>query len=156
MSAEEQVREEMLKLGVLAKAAGIELILPPPVWHELGCEFIGFEPEKKLIARVPFNPRFTNPIGAYQGGLITAAMDNVWGPLSYMALKGPCVTVEMGTTFVRPFLAADEFMEVTASVTALTKNLAFMEGRATSVKSGKLLAFGRTQCMRVEARTPKS
>ncbi len=152
MTAAEQVREEMSKLGDLAKAAGMELVLPPPVWHELGCEFIVFEPEIKLTARVAFNPRFTNPTGAYQGGLITAAMDNVWGPLSYMSLKGPCVTVELGTTFVRPFLAADESMEVTASVTAMTRNLIFMEGRATSVQNGKLLAFGRTQCMRVPAR----
>jgi uncharacterized protein (TIGR00369 family) len=134
----------------------MELVLPPPVWHELGCEFIHFEPEKKLVARVPFNPRFTNPMGAYQGGFMTAAMDNVWGPLSYMTLKSLCVTVEMGTTFVRPFLAADESMEVEASVTAVTRNLVFMEGRALSVKSGKLLAFGRTQCMRVEAKKPKA
>jgi acyl-coenzyme A thioesterase PaaI-like protein len=156
MTVEERVREEMFKLAGLAKAAGVELALPPPVWHELGCEFIHFEPEKKLVARVPFNPRFTNPTGAYQGGLIAAAMDNVWGPLSYMTLKGLCVTVELGTTFVRPFLAADEFMEVEASVTAITRNLVFMESRALSVKSGKLLAFGSTQCMRVEGRPSKT
>lgn len=150
MNAEEQVREEMRKLGEQAKAAGLDLLLPPPVWHSLGCEFVHYEPEKKLSARVPFDGRFANPLGATQGGLVSAAMDNVWGPLSYMVFKGPCVTVNIGATFVRPFLVQDGWMEVEASVITVTRQLIFMDAKAFSVQSRKLLAFGRTQCMRVE------
>ena len=36
-----------------------------------------------------------------QGGFLVAAFDNVFGPLSYLAARAPCITLSLHTQFIR-------------------------------------------------------
>ena len=140
----------------IARESGIELLMPPPSLTEMKGEFIQWEKDKLLKARFPYDARFINPISSMQGGILAAALDNVWGPLSYTVMAAPCVTLELSTTFISPILPADAWYEVEGLVTARTKNMIFLDGRITiaatsaggSVTSPeRLVAIGKTICL---------
>ena len=110
-------------------------------------EFLLWEKEKRLKARFPYDVRFTNPIASMQGGILCAALDNVWGPLSYMTMAAPCVTLELSTTFVSPVLPADEWYDVEGWIISRTKRLLFMEGHIKAADGQRLIATGKTISM---------
>lgn len=89
---------ELLKSG--------DLKIPPPIFLEMGGEFIAFDPAaKSLTVRFPVQERFQNPLGYMQGGMIAAAVDNVIGPLSFMVAP-PSVTKTLEMTYLRPVPAS--------------------------------------------------
>jgi uncharacterized protein (TIGR00369 family) len=75
----------------------------------------------------------------YQGGFLCAIFDEVYGPLTYMAAERPVVTIEMSTTFLRPFTERDEFVSVRAEVVAQSRTLLVLKAEARN-KKGKLVA----------------
>jgi uncharacterized protein (TIGR00369 family) len=115
------------------------LTLPPPTLNELGLEYLEIDPGKKMVAKVPFQKRFTNPVGLYQGGMLTAAIDEVFGPLSYITAGNACMTLSMHTTFLSPFKEDMNFCTIEATVLKATKNFIFMQAVVLS-SSGELLA----------------
>lgn len=119
------------------------LTLPPPTLSELGLEYLELEPGKKMVAKVPFQKRFTNPVGLYQGGMLAACIDEVFGPLSYMTAEKACMTLSMNMTYLGAFKEEMGFCLIEAVVLKKTKNFIFMRADVKS-PGGDLLAHAET------------
>lgn len=90
--------------------------VPPPVFTELGGEFVEFDLERAyLVARFPIEARFLNPYGVLQGGMIAAAIDNTLGPLS-MLIAPPNLTRRMEIKYSRPAELKDGYLIVNAQL----------------------------------------
>lgn len=135
--------EYMLRMKELNQAYPA-LQLPPTSFTEMRAEVVGFEEGQSLSVRFPFDVRFTNPMGVFQGGMLCTAADNVFGPLSYSAAKGPCVTLDMSARYMRPFTQKESPITVTAKVISRTKQLLIMDATIVS-NDGKLIATASTQ-----------
>lgn len=117
-----------------------ELQVPPPIFAEMEAEVVAYDAEAQLLRiRMPVQARFQNPMGAMQGGMIAAAVDNALGPLSFLVAP-PSVTAQLNVTYLRPITAASAFLEVEAGVTAhagrqllLTAQVFDAEGRLAAV-----------------------
>jgi acyl-coenzyme A thioesterase PaaI-like protein len=120
-------------------AMGVPIQLPPPSQQELQIEYLEIIPGKKIKGKFPFQQRFTNPIGTYQGGFLIAAMDDHFGPLSYSTAERPCTTLSLSSTFLKPFVAKMGHAIVEVEVLSKTKSFIFMRGTVTSIE-GELLA----------------
>lgn len=119
------------------------LLLPPPSLVELGHEFLDIRPGEKLIAKIPFQKRFANPVGVYQGGILSGCIDDVFGPLSYMTVLGPCLTLSMDVTFLGAFTEQMGHCMIEAVVLKKTKNFIFMRADVKS-PTGDLIATAST------------
>lgn len=127
----------------LIKTFPPNLQLPPPTLEELGLEYLEINPGKNLVAKVPFQQRFTNPVGLYQGGMLAACIDEVFGPLSFMTAQAPCITLSMNITYLQGFTKEMGHCLIEASVLKKTKNFIFMRADLKSPE-GDLLAHSET------------
>src|SRR6267143_4528644 len=139
MNVHEQVLKSMHEMAQKFAKAGITLQMPPASNLTLGTRYTEIDTGKMLAAEVRFDPKFTNPMHVFQGGFLCAIFDEVYGPLSYMASERPVVTIEMSTTFLRPFTERDEFVVVRAEVVAKSRSLLVLKAEARN-KKGKLIA----------------
>jgi uncharacterized protein (TIGR00369 family) len=119
------------------------IILPPPTLEELGLEYTEIIPNIKMHAKVPFQKRFTNPVGLYQGGMLAACIDEVFGPLSYMTSNGPCITLSMNVTFLGSFTEDMGVCFIEAVILKKTKNFIFMRADVKS-PDGELIAHAES------------
>lgn len=119
------------------------LTLPPPTLTELGLEYTEVEPGIKMTAKVPFQKRFTNPVGVYQGGMLSACVDEVFGPLSYMTAQGPTMTLSMNMTYLGAFKEDYGHCLIHAVVLKKTKNFIFLRADIKSPQ-GDFLAHAET------------
>jgi uncharacterized protein (TIGR00369 family) len=119
------------------------LTIPSPAMVELQLEYLEDEPGKKLVAKLPFQKRFTNPVGIFQGGMLAAGIDDVFGPLSYKAANSPCLTLSMNLTYLGPFTEEMGFCTISAVILKQTKNFIFMRADVVSPK-GDLIAHAET------------
>lgn len=60
--------------------------------------------------------------------------------------RDPAVTIEMSTSYIRPFTEKDEFIIVRAEIVAQTKTLLMMKGDAKN-KEGKLIATSTSHAL---------
>lgn len=123
------------------KSQGADVQLPPPSMLELQIEYLEAIPGKLIKGKVPFQKRFSNPIRTYQGGLLSAAMDDHFGPLSYITAQGPCTTLSLNTTFLKPFTEKMLYCIIEAEVLQKTKSFIFMRATVKSPE-GILIAHG--------------
>ena len=149
----EQLTEFMIEMKKAVEASGGRIQLPPPSTETLKTEYIDFEMGKSLTGRVKFDSRFTNPLFAFQGGFLAAAIDNVLGPLSYMAAQKPASTIEMSTSYIRPFLEKDEYIDIYGEVISMTKTLLILRAEVKN-KEGKLLATASQHALIVTPPSP--
>lgn len=126
------------------KSLGFEIEIPPSSMTTHGANYIHYELGTVLVAEFPFNERFLNPLKAYQGGFLCAAIDDVFGPLTYMAAKKPALTIQMNTTFIRPFTAKDKKITVRAEVISKSKTLLVLNA-VVRTEEGKLIATSTSQ-----------
>ncbi|MFP4321040.1 MAG: PaaI family thioesterase [Anaerolineales bacterium] len=112
---------------------GIDLLIPPPCFTEMGAEVLSYTDGEALRVRFPAQHRYANPLGNMQGGFIIAAIDNTIGPLSYLVAP-PSVTTQLNTTFMRPVTPRDEYIEVEARLTDRTNQ--FLYFTATAYNTG--------------------
>ena len=138
--------ESFLKSMAEFQSVHPDLELPPKSFTEMKGEVVEFDPEGKLAVKFPFDPRFTNPMMVFQGGMLCAAADNVLGPLSYFVTRRPCVTLDLHTRYVRPFLAKDQSITVRAKVNSKTKQMLLMEASIHTADE-RLVAVVTTQFM---------
>lgn len=117
------------------------LQLPPPTLAELQLEYLEIVPGEKMSAKVPFQKRFTNPVGLYQGGFLSAALDEVFGPLSYVSSGSACMTLSLNVTYLGAF--KDNFCIIEAVVLKRTKNFIFMRADVLS-PNGDLIAHAES------------
>jgi uncharacterized protein (TIGR00369 family) len=129
-------KEEIQKMG-------LDLELPPPSLKEIGLEYVEVFPEKRILAKVPYQKKFSNPIGLYQGGFIAAALDEVFGPLSYMTAMRPCMTLSMNISYLKPFTEKMSSCFIDAVVLQKTKSFIFMRAEVKSLDE-ELLAHAET------------
>ena len=115
--------------------------IPPRVFVDMEGEYIEYIEGKSLTARFPVKERYQNPLRAMQGGMIVAAMDNTFGPLSYIVAP-PSVTTHINATYIRPVTARDRFIDVTATVVEITKNMLHMRAEVRNPK-GELVAISQ-------------
>ena len=102
-SDSKQLSEELIALihSRLGERAS-EFLIPPPIFTEMGGEFIGFnQDEGWLRTRFPVRPQYLNPYRTMQGGVIAAAVDNTLGPLS-MLVAPPNVTRKLEMKYSQP------------------------------------------------------
>ncbi len=130
------IHEEWLKK---LKSFPGNMTLPPPTLSELGLEYTEIEPGRKMSAKVPFQKRFTNPVGLYQGGMLSACIDEVMGPLSYISSGSACMTLALNVTFLGAFKEEMGFCTIEAVVLKKTKNFIFMRADVKS-PTGELIA----------------
>lgn len=120
-----------------------KLHLPPPSMLELGHEFLEIVPGQKMVAKIPFQKRFVNPVGVFQGGFLTACIDDVFGPLSYITANGPCMTLSLNTTYLGAFKEEMGHCIIEATVLRKTKNFIFMRADVKS-PDGELMAHAES------------
>jgi acyl-coenzyme A thioesterase PaaI-like protein len=141
------IHEDWLKTLAQTKSQlnsmGIDIQLPPPSQLELQIEYLEVIPGKKIKGKVNFQKRFTNPIKTYQGGFLTAAMDDHFGPLSYITAERPCTTLSINTTFLKPFTEKMGHCVIEAEVLQKTKSFIFMRAVVLSPE-GDILAHGES------------
>ena len=125
------------------KNQGIHLELPPPSLNELQLEYLEIIPGKKLAAKIPFQKKFTNPIGLYQGGFMAACLDEVFGPLSYITADRPCMTLSMNVTYLKSFHEKMGFCKIEAFVLQKTKSFIFMRAEVLSPE-GELMCHAES------------
>jgi uncharacterized protein (TIGR00369 family) len=112
--------------------------LPPNCFSVMKGKYLDYELRTMLKISFPVLSEFLNPMKSMQGGIIAAAFDNVIGPLSYLAARATCVSLDMHTNFIRPVFVGDE-LTITAKV--IIRGRSTMNISAEAVNSrGKLIA----------------
>jgi len=122
---------------------GPNLQLPPPSLEELKMEYLEMIPNTKLVAKLPFQKRFTNPVKLYQGGFLSAGIDEVFGPLSYTTAGRPCMTLSMNLTYLKAFTEEMNYCVIEATVLQKTKSFIFMRAEVKS-PSNELMAHAES------------
>lgn len=138
----DQLEKEFSDLASMIKT---NLPIPPPCFATMKAEFIEYESRKSLTVAFPVLPEHLNPGGTMQGGFITAAFDNVFGPLSYLAARGVCTSIDIHTQFVRGIEAGDT-LTVTATVVSRGTGTTYMTGEARN-SARKLVATASTNLL---------
>lgn len=118
--------------------------IPPPVFTEMRAEVVGYDEGEALRVRFPVEPRFTNPAGVMQGGMIAAAVDNTLGPLSYLVAP-PSVTTQLNVSYLRPVPPALDYFEVEGRLDERTRQYLFLSARVTDPR-GRVLALAQATC----------
>ncbi|MCG6169453.1 PaaI family thioesterase [Leptospira sp. FAT2] len=139
--------EDMNKMAdKMAKEYGLSLELPPKSFQEMKAEFVEFEGAKRIVVKIPYDDRFMNPIGIFQGGMLCTAIDNTFGPLSYLAAKRPCVTTDLSTQFFRSFFPKDEYVLIEAKVVSKSPAMMTMQAEVRNPKN-KLIAIATSSVL---------
>jgi len=146
MTPHEEVMNSMREMAEKFAAYGVALEMPPQSNKSLGTLYVDIDFGKKLSAQIKHDPKFTNPMGVYQGGFLCAGLDDVYGPLSYMAALKPVVTLNMNTSFVRPFSANDQTAIFSAEVISISKSIILMRAEVRT-QSQKLIATSTNTSM---------
>jgi acyl-coenzyme A thioesterase PaaI-like protein len=143
MSVHETWHKQLSQTKAQLNAQGIDIQLPPPSQLELQIEYLEVVPGKKIKGKVPFQKRFTNPIKTFQGGILGAAMDDHFGPLSYITAERPCTTLSLNVSFLKPFTEKMGHCLIEAEVLQKTKSFIFMRAIVLS-PDGEMLAHGES------------
>jgi uncharacterized protein (TIGR00369 family) len=112
--------------------------LPPECFSLMKAEYVDYESRMMLKISFPVLPEYLNPMKSMQGGFIAAAFDNVIGPLSYLAARATCVSLDMHTNFIRPIYAGD-LLTITARVVIRGRSTMNISAEGVNAK-GKLVA----------------
>lgn len=120
-----------------------EYELPPPVFTSMGGEFLEYDEENGVLTnRFPVLRDYLNPYGAMQGGIVAAAVDNTFGPLS-MLVAVPSVTRKLELKYSNPITTDLEF--ITVKATFLERDDRWLRFKAeVRDPGGKLLARARS------------
>jgi uncharacterized protein (TIGR00369 family) len=112
--------------------------LLPNCFRDMQGEFLDYIPRQMLKTRFPVLEESLNPVRKMQGGYITAAFDNTFGPLSYVAARCICSTIDIQTQFIRSVDEGDS-LTITARVVSRGSSTMHLSGEAVNAK-GKLVA----------------
>jgi len=124
------ILEEELRAMERNNALGAKF--PPNCFVEMQARFVDYESRRSLTVSFPVLEESLNPLRTMQGGFIVAAMDNVFGPLSYLAARCPCITLNLNTQFIRPVEAGDN---LTIRATVVSRNAQVLQMAAEALNS---------------------
>jgi uncharacterized protein (TIGR00369 family) len=133
-NAEELFNSEMEQMKLSFPAAQV----PPNCYQWMNVKVIQYDSRTMLSIQIPVTEEMLNPMRVMQGGFVTAAFDNAFGPLSYVAAKNPCTTLDMHTQYIRPIPVGEE-LTVTVRVVSRGPVSLHLSGEAFNRK-GKLVA----------------
>lgn len=133
-TAEELFNAEMEQMKFMFPAAQV----PPNCFRWMNVKVLQYESRTQLSIELPVTEEMLNPMRVMQGGFVTAAFDNAFGPLSYVAAKNPCTTLDMHTQYIRP-IPVGELLTVTVRVISRGPVSLHLSGEAFNRK-GKLVA----------------
>lgn len=122
----------------LQSLAGAGQTFPPNCFVSMKAKFVYYDSRTSLTVSFPVLEESLNPLRNMQGGFISAAFDNTFGPLSYLAARGPCVTVDLHAQYIRPVDAGDT-ITVAARVVSRGMNSMFLSAEAFNTRK-KLIA----------------
>lgn len=92
------------KLSILNRVFGEA----PPCFSSMQGKVVDFDPGEHFTVSFPVLDSYLNPAGSMQGGFISAAFDNVFGPLCWIASGKPSgVMSEMNAAYHRPIFKGD-------------------------------------------------
>lgn len=123
---------------------GLQVELPPRIFLDMQGEIIDYEEGHFLTIRFPVLERYRNPMGHMQGGMIVAAIDNTFGPLSYL-VASPSVTTQLNTSYIRPVTTDDRHIDVVAEVEEKTGRYLFLSAEVLN-PAGKPVALSHASC----------
>ena len=127
----------------------IKLGMAPNCFLFMQGRLIDYSQNEHLTIAFPVQENYLNPAGSMQGGFITAAFDNVFGPLCHAATGTPATTtVDLYTNYHRPIFAGDE-LTITASVKSQGKTKIHMVAEAYN-KDNKLIATASTNYLYIK------
>ncbi|HTP12222.1 MAG TPA: PaaI family thioesterase [Bacteroidota bacterium] len=118
---------------------------PPPCFTSMEGRFLDYKSRTSLKVSFPVKADTLNPEAAMQGGFVTAAFDNVFGPLSYLAARNPCKTLDIHTQFIRSIREGDTLI-VTANVIGRGTGTIFMTAEAMN-STQRLIATSSTNLL---------
>ncbi|HQO02846.1 MAG TPA: PaaI family thioesterase [Spirochaetota bacterium] len=102
-----------------------------------------YEPGKSLTVSFPVREEYLNPAGTMQGGFISGAFDNVFGPLCHLLTQTTATTtIDLNTSYHRPIFPGDE-LTIRAEVKSQGKTKVHMVADAYNAE-GKLIASSTT------------
>lgn len=125
-------------------------IPPPNIATTLKAETTHIDEQgKALEVSFDIEPRFTNPAGHVQGGIITAMLDAVMGPCNGMVLGDNqfAPTLNINVSFVNAALPGK--FKGTAKVTRQGLSICFLEGQLFDAKN-KLVATATATATTIE------
>jgi len=141
MTKHEEFHAIMKRLAIeFYEVTGQEMLMPPPMHDTIETIYTDFDLGNFLNGRVRYDKKFANPLANFQGGFLCAAIDNVIGPLSYTAANKAVVTLEMSTSFTRPFSSKEEYVDIFGSVVSKTRNILILKAEVKN-KDNKLIAI---------------
>ncbi|QGU00068.1 hypothetical protein SYNTR_1474 [Candidatus Syntrophocurvum alkaliphilum] len=115
----------------------------PNCFQTMNAEFLKYVPDESISVVLPVLEEHLNPGGAMQGGFITAAFDNVFGPLAQLTLQSFGVaTIMLSTNYHRPIFSGDN-IKITAEVKMKGRTMIHMIAEAYN-NEGKLIATANT------------
>ncbi len=115
-----------------------DLKMPPPSFRSSGARIVSCEKGKSLALDFPVREDQTNPIGTLQGGILCSFFDDVFGTLSFVSLRRPCITIDMNVNFIRG-ARPGETVRIRAEFRSKTRRVLQLQAEAHNDK-GKLLA----------------
>lgn len=105
-----------------------------------------YKPGKSLTMAFPVLEDYLNPAQTMQGGIISAAFDNVFGPFCFLVSQtNSTAAIDINTTYHRPIVAGD-VLTVTVNLTAKGRTFIHMAGEAYDSRN-KLIATCNTKYM---------
>ena len=109
---------------LMTKQKDVEI--PPKIYLDMESEALDWDEENmQLIVRFPVKDRYQNPLGMMQGGMIVAAIDNVFGPLSYLVAP-PSLTMQLNTSFIKSVGPDQTYIDVNAKVDEINRRFLHM------------------------------
>lgn len=122
-----------------AEVDKIDLGPIPHCFTSMQGQVVAFDEGRSMTVGFPVLKNYLNPAQTMQGGFITAAFDNVFGPLCYSATKTTATTtVGIITSYHRPIMEGDELI-ITATVKTQGKTKIHMMAEAYN-RDNKLIA----------------
>lgn len=102
----------------------------PGCYRWLDTSILDFELGQSISISMPVRAEHLNRGLSMQGGIISAAFDNAFGPLCWMANRNSRgAMVDMSCSYHRPIFEGDE-LRIKAKVVAKGKRKVYMQGEA--------------------------
>ncbi len=124
--------------------ADIDLGTPPQCYINMQVRLLDVTPRSSVTIAVPVLESYCNPAGSMQGGFISAAFDNAFGPLCILATGTNRTTaLNINTSYHRPIFPGDELI-ITATVKSKGRTMVHILADAYNRKK-QLIATANTQ-----------
>ncbi|MFI5776848.1 PaaI family thioesterase [Nocardia sp. NPDC051570] len=107
----------------------VELELPPPSTKTLDIRFEEYVPGRSLTATATAAAQYGNAVGTLQAGILSAMLDDVIGPLTFLTARGLTTCMEMTTHFLRPVRIGDR-LRLSAMVRKAGRTVIFVAAEA--------------------------